>query len=188
MRNLILSLLFCAVYQIGISQNTIPFLQNNTELHYSCKLHGQTRALKLTTKITNDTLVLDLETRGVKSSIVMAQKALKKGNALSFNQGEYADVLYLKPTETFFMISRSAYQDLMANNTFIYNNTTYVLDEKNAGKNTQIDGKPVDTIHVTAEIDQTEMWIIKNPDFPLIYKIIKNPLGINFTLEKMVYN
>jgi hypothetical protein len=188
MKNIILSIIFCAIYQVGISQNTVPNLKNNTALHYVCKLHGQTRALKLTAKMTNDTLVLDLETKGIKSNIVISQKALKNGNALSFNQGEYSDVLYLQPTETFFMISRSAYEDLVKNNKFIYNNTKYVLDDSIAKNDIKIDGKPVSTIHVTAEIDQTEMWIIKNPDFPLICKIAKNPLGIDFTLMKIVYN
>ncbi|HEX9151621.1 MAG TPA: hypothetical protein VF842_06025, partial [Flavobacterium sp.] len=95
-------------------------------------------------------------------------------------------VLNLKPTETFFMISQKAYQDLLKNNKFIYNNTTYVLDE-NADKNSvEMDGKLIDTLHVIAQIDETEMWILKNPDFPLIYKITKNPLGINFILVKIV--
>jgi hypothetical protein len=179
MKNVILAILFCAVYQIGTSQN----IKNNTELNYVCKLHGQTRTLKLITKITKDTLVLDLETRGVKSSIVTAQKALKNGNALSFNQGEYAPVLYLKPNETFFMISQSAYQDLVKNNKFIYNNTTYDLDKNE--KSILIDGKTIEVLHVIAQIDPTEMWIVKNPDYPLLCKITKNPLGINFTLVKI---
>lgn len=186
MKNIILILLLFAIHQIGIAQNYVPSIKNNTELHYICKLHGQTRTLTLTTKVDNDKLVLDLNTRGVKSSIVIMPEALKNGNALSFNQGEYAPVLNLKPTETFFMISQKAYQDLLKNNKFIYNNTTYVLDE-NADKNSvEMDGKLIDTLHVIAQIDETEMWILKNPDFPLIYKITKNPLGINFILVKIV--
>ena len=83
------------------------------------------------------------------------------------------------------MISRSAYQDLVKNNQFVYNNTTYVLDEKNAEK-IQIEGKSVETLHVKAQIDQTEMWIVKNPEFPLLCKMTKNPLGIDFTLIKIM--
>lgn len=168
------------------AQSYIPTIKNNTALNYVCKLHGQTRTLTLTAKMTTDNLVLDLDTRGVKSSIVIAPEGLKNGNALSFNQGETSDVIVLKPTETFFMISQSAYQELLKNNKFVYNNTTYVLDE-NADKNpVTIDGKSVDALHVIAQIDETEMWIVKNPDFPLICKMTKNPLGINFTLVKIV--
>ncbi|MEZ0131737.1 hypothetical protein AB9T88_18925, partial [Flavobacterium sp. LBUM151] len=110
-----------AFYQTGISQNYIPTLKNNTELNYVCKLHGQTRALSLKAQTAGDALTFKLETRGVKSSIVMLLEAVKNGNALSFNQGEYAPVLNLKPTETFFMISRSVYQDLVKNSSFVYN-------------------------------------------------------------------
>jgi len=186
MKNTILVILFCAIGQIGISQNYIPSIKNNTELSYVCKLHGQTRTLTLNAKITKDTLVLNLETRGVKSNIVVSQKALKNGNALSYNQGEYSDVLVLKPNETFFMISQSAYQDLIKNKKFIYNNTTYVLDEKTDKKPVVIEGKTVDALHVVAQIDETEMWIVKNSEFPLICKMEKNPLGINWTLVKIV--
>lgn len=186
MKNTILILLLCAIHQIGIAQNYVPSLKNNTELSYICKLHGQTRTLTLTTKITNDKLILDLDTRGVKSSIVILPEALKNGNALSFNQGEFAPVLNLKSTETFFMISQSAYQEVLKDKKFVYNNTTYVLDENTANNNVVVEGKLLDTLHVVAQIDETEMWIIKNQDYPLICKITKNPLGINFTLVKIV--
>ncbi len=185
MKNTIITIVFCSLFQMASAQGNIPTIKNNTALNYVCKLHGQTRTLTLTAKITNDNLVLDLDTRGVKSSIVIAPEGLKNGNALSFNQGETSDVIVLKPTETFFMISQSAYQELLKNKKFVYNNTTYVLDE-NADKNSfALDGKPVDTLHVIAQIDETEMWIVKNPNYPLICKMTKNPLGINFTLVKI---
>jgi hypothetical protein len=185
MKNILATIVFCSLFQIVTAQTYVPTIKNNTALQYVCKLHGQTRTLTLTTKMTNDNLVLDLDTKGVKSSIVIASEGLKKGNALSFNQGETSEVIVLKPTETFFMISQSAYQDLLKNNQFIYNNTTYVLD-KNVDKNpVVIDGKTVDALHVVAQIDETEMWIVKNQDYPLICKMTKNPLGINFTLVKL---
>ncbi|KRB59960.1 hypothetical protein [Flavobacterium sp. Root186] len=186
MKNIIAAFLFLTFYQTGISQNYIPTIKNNTALHYICKLHGQTRTLSLTTEPADNKLTFKLETRGVKSSIVMLPEAVKNGNALSFNQGEYAPVLNLKPTETFFMISQSAYQDLLKNNSFVYNNTTYVLDKNEDKNSVSIDGKLIDALHVIAQIDETEMWIVKNSEYPLICKITNNPLGINFTLVKVV--
>jgi hypothetical protein len=170
---------------MATGQNFIPTIKNNTVLNYVCKLHGQTRTLTLTAKMTTDNLVLDLDTRGVKSSIVIMPEALKNGNALSYNQGEFAPVLALKPTETYFMISQSAYQELLKNNKFIYNNTSYVLDKNVDANAVVIDGKTVDALHVIAQIDETEMWIVENSDYPLICKMTKNPLGINFTLVKI---
>ncbi|MFZ0595702.1 MAG: hypothetical protein WAM46_01855, partial [Flavobacterium sp.] len=179
MKNIFLMIVFCTIYQKGTAQNYIPTLKNNTELNYVCKLHGQTRTLSLIAQTAGDGLTFKLETRGVKSSIVMLPEAVKNGNALSFNQGEYDPVLNLKPTETFFMISRSAYQELVQNGSFVYNNTTYVLDKNEDKNGVSIDGKLIEALHVIAKIDATEMWIIKNPEYPLICKISGNPLGID---------
>ena len=186
MKNIIITLIFCVSYQIGTAQTNVPSIENNTTLHYTCKLHGQTRTLTLTTEMTSDTLVLNLETRGVKSSVRTMPEAVKSGTALSFNQGENAPILVLKPTETFFMISQSAYQDLLKNNQFVYNNTTYVWDKSEENNPVVIDGKALNTLHVVAQIDDTELWILQNPDFPLLCKVAKNPLGINFTLTEIV--
>jgi hypothetical protein len=186
MKNTILTILFCGMLQMVSAQNYVPTIKNNTELHYICKLHGQTRTLTLTSEIKTDALLLKLDTRDVNSTIVTKSEALKNGNALSYNQGEFAPVLNLKPNETFFMISQSAYKDLVENNRFIYNNTTYVLNQNTNQNSIVIEGKSVDVLHVVAQIDETEMWIVKNPEFPLICKIAKNPLGINWTLVKIV--
>ncbi|TDW44640.1 hypothetical protein EV144_10888 [Flavobacterium sp. 270] len=183
MKNIFLTFFLCGLFQTVSAQEFIPKIKNNTVLNYVCKLHGQTRTLSLTAKIAGDTLKLDLDTRGVKSTIVTMPEALKNGNALSYNQGEYAPVLKLKSNETFFMISKSAYQDLLKNSQFVYNNTTYVLSKSE--DKVVIDGKTVEAFHVSAQIDQTEMWIVKNPEFPLICKVTKNPLGINWTLVKV---
>jgi hypothetical protein len=130
-------------------------------------------------------LILDLKTRGVESRIKMLPEAVKNGTELSFNQGESSPLINLKPTETFFMISQSAYQELLNKGAFIYNNTTYVLDKSEEKNPILIDGKAITTLHVLAQIDETEMWIIQNPEFPLLCKMTKNPLGINFTLTEI---
>ncbi|WP_394465392.1 hypothetical protein [Mariniflexile sp. HNIBRBA6329] len=142
--------------------------------------------MSLKKQIVSDTLVFHLETRGVKSSIKMTPEAVKRGTELSFNQGENTPVIVLKPLETFFIISKSSYQDLLKNNQFVYNNTTYVLDKSEKTDPVIIDGIALSTLHVVAQIDNTEMWILQNPDFPLLCKVTNNPLGINFTLTDMV--
>ncbi|WNH11174.1 hypothetical protein [Thalassobellus suaedae] len=186
MKNIIIIIIFCTTYHVCLAQNNIPSIKNNTALHYICKLHGQTRTLSLIKEKISDTLVFHLETRGVKSSIRMMPEAVKSGTELSFNQGENAPILVLKPTETFFMISQSAYQDLLKNDQFVYNNTTYVLDKSEETDPVIIDGIALSTLHVVAQIDNTEMWILQNPKLPLLCKMTKNPLGINFTLTDIV--
>ena len=133
----------------------------------------------------SDTLVFHMETKGLKNSIKIMPEAFKSGTGLSYNQGENTPVLTLNSTETFFLISKLAYQDLLKNNQFVYNKTTYVLDKSEDSNPVIVDGKVLSTLHVIAQIDNTEMWILQDPDFPMLCKVTKNPLGINFTLSSI---
>jgi hypothetical protein len=64
---------------------------------------------------------------------------------------------------------------------FVYNKTTYrkVVEESSDELNFR-GGK---LIHVSADIDQTNMWIVDNETLPLIYKVSDNPLGIDWSVE-----
>lgn len=181
MKKIILICICFFIYKSGVSQGYIPTVKNNTELHYICKLYGQTRPVNLRPRFVSDTLILDWDLRTTKRTYAVLPEALENGIGLTFNQGVSPNLLVLEPTETFFMISKSAFKDLVTNNKFVYNNTTYVLN-KESQVEVLIDGKTLDVLHVIAQIDETEMWILNNPNFPLICKISKNPLGVNCTL------
>ncbi len=185
MKKLILIAFCCFLYNAVQSQNYIPEITNNTELQYICKLYGQTRPVNLRPKFVSDTLIIDWDLRSTVRKYAILPEALKNGTGLTFNQGESPDLLVLEPSDTFFMISKSAFKDLVSNNKFIYNNTTYNLDKTKVTNEVVVDGKIVNVLFVKAEIDETEMWILNNPDFPLICKISKNPLGVNCTLTEI---
>jgi len=173
------------LYGMVQSQNFIPEITNNTELQYICKLYGQTRPLNLRPKFVSDTLYIDWDLRSTKRTFAVLPEALEHGAGITLDQGVSPDLLVLKPNETFFMISKSAFKDLVKNDKFIYNNTTYNLDKDKVANEVVIDGKILNVLFVKAEIDETEMWILNNPDFPLICKISKNPLGVNCTLTEI---
>ncbi|WP_308991316.1 hypothetical protein QLS71_001420 [Mariniflexile litorale] len=188
MTKIILIAIGCLLYNTGQAQGHIPEITNNTELQYICKLYGQTRPVNLRPTFVGDTLIIDWDLRKTKRTYAILPEALQNGTGLTFNQGESPDLLVLEPTDTFFMISKSAFSDLVANNKFVYNNTTYNLDKTKVTNEVVIDGKIVDVLFVKAEIDETELWILNNPEFPLICKIAKNPLGVNCTLTEIVNN
>ncbi len=188
MRIITLCLLFCMIYLKGESQGYIPEIKNNTELSFICKLYGQTRRVSFSPRIKSDTLFINWELRGAKRHYVVLPEALNNGTGLTFNQGDSPKLKVLKPTETFFMISKAAFKELVKNKKFVYNRTIYVLNDRKDDKAVIIDGKAVDVLHVKAQIDETEFWILNNPEFPLICKIAKNPLGVNYTLSEIQYN
>ena len=74
---------------------------------------------------------------------------------------------------TFAFISRQALRDLRKNGCFIYDGITWRL----------VDQSDV-TLHVRADIDQTEMWIDFNDDLPLVLEMRNNPLGIDWKINQ----
>ena len=70
---------------------------------------------------------------------------------------------------TFAFISRRALRDLQEKGCFVYDGITW---RKIASSE--------DTIHVRADIDQTEMWISLKNDLPLVMEMRHNPLGIDW--------
>lgn len=182
MKKIFFTVIACLLFNSVQSQRYMPLITNNTELHFICKLYGQTRPLNLRPKFVSDTLYINWDLRSTKRTFAILPEAIEKGTGITLDQGVSPDVIVLKPTDTFFMISKSAFSDLVTNNKFVYNNTTYNLDKTKIANEVVIDGKVVDVLFVKAEIDKTELWILNNPDFPLICKIAKNPLGVNCTL------
>lgn len=142
------------------------------------KLHGQTRKYQFTFSQSNDTLYLhwgiERNTRWQSGSYAMPQKALKTAAGLSFLQPEDGRHICLPAQETFALLSATAYQELKSQKEFHYNQTEYRL----ADTKSQAMGYPL--LHVNDSVDGCEMWIMDNPDFPLIWEIQNNPLGINW--------
>ena len=81
------------------------------------------------------------------------------------------DGVTYQPTGTFAFISRQALSDLRENGSFIYDGIMWRL----------VDQSDV-TLHVRADIDQTEMWIWSNDDLPLVLEMRNNPLGIDWQI------
>jgi hypothetical protein len=117
------------------------------------------------------TLLLNWELQGIRGIYLILPEALEKGTRLCPHQGIPFQTLVLSNDETFCMISRFEFKELLKNKQFIYNNTTYLLNKNN--KEILLNNKTLDVLHVNAQIDKTKMWILNNPDFLIVCKIIK---------------
>ena len=142
------------------------------------KLHGQTRKYQFTFNQSNDTLYLhwgiERNTRWQSGSYAMPQEALKTAVRLSFLQPEDGQHICLPIQETFALLSATAFQELKSQKAFHYNQTEYQLAD------TKSQAMGYSLLHVNDSVDGCEMWIMDNPDFPLIWEIQNNPLGINW--------
>lgn len=146
------------------------------------KLHGQTRKYDMSFRQQQDTLYLnwgiERYLKWQSGSYAMSPESVEKAVRLSFLQPDNGKHVHLCPEETAFVLSRTAYRQLKQQNSFVYNQTTYaVLDSSE-----QALGHPL--IHVKDEAEGAEVWILDNPELPLVWRMKNNPLGVNWEAER----
>lgn len=147
-------------------------------------LHQQTRPYDITISQMKDSLSFDWKifrnSRWYKGSYRMAEKSLKSAVEQSWLQPVDGKTEVLPVTESFGFISQGALRDLHSKGYFLYNETTYRL-QADASSKKGFRNKP--TIHVIADVDHTEMWILDELTLPLIICLKNNPLGIDWNVE-----
>jgi len=80
--------------------------------------------------------------------------------------------MYRKVNGTFCFISKEALQLLLEKGSFVYDSIIWRIIDETA-----------ENIHVKADIDDTEMWISKNTELPLVIEMKHNPLGIDWKIK-----
>jgi hypothetical protein len=170
MKRVICLLIFSLLFLHGYSQQVI---KQGTTLNYTFSLHGQQVPIEFSVLHFTDTLVLGWKIRGLASgTYTMLPAALQHAVRMNFIQPVPDAVVQMKDDETFMMISSDAFNKLVKEHAFVYDNTIYNFKE-NEG----------DMLHVTAKDETSEWWILNNPAFPLVCKIKGSPLGIDCLLN-----
>lgn len=174
-----LSLMFSSAFA---QQNPVAIKQG-TQLDYKFFLYGQTVGIGMTIKSVTDSVLLDWNLRGMAfGSYLVSKEGFENGNKLNLIQPAPSAVIRLAPDETFAVISKSAFRLLMKDKKFVYNNTTYVLQDDKKLPPFKVGDHETDVLHVTGVEEHGELWILNDPDFPLICQMKNNPVGINFTI------
>lgn len=165
---------------------------NKTVFSVQYTLHKQIRLFDFVISEKADTICIDWsifrDSKRLNGCYKVPYQALKCGNMLSWDQPETDKVIYLSSMETFGFISRDALRKLCEEGSFVYNQTTYRKinqDEMFVSQQTaDIPSKYKDKslIHVRADIDRTEMWIVNDPKLPFIYRMSNNPIGIDWII------
>ena len=142
----------------------------NKKASIAFTLNRQHRTWPLTYGWQGDTLLLTC-----KEAIYKIARSIVE-NGINFCWDIPADGAVYEAKGTFAFISRKAMHELREKGFTIYDGITWrVVDQGN-------------TIHVRADIDQTEMWIKQDDDLPLVLEMRNNPLGINWLMDEDTSN
>lgn len=183
MKKLLYFFLFFLFFIRAEAQQVLPPVKEGTEFNYKFFLYGQTAAINLSVKSLTDSVLLNWNMKGgAYGSYLISKTGFENGTKINFIQPAYQTVLKLAPDETFAIISKSAFRTLKKDKKFVYNNTTYALKADHQENPFKIGDQEMRVLHVVGVEEMGELWILDNPDFPLICQFKNNPAGINFTL------
>jgi hypothetical protein len=160
-----------------------PEIKKGTIINYNFHLHGQSARFTLSFENVTDSLKLKWGIRYLAGgTYIITPKAWQGADGLNWVQPEASKVVQLPDNQTFCMLSKNAFHELVTNHRFTYNNTVYNFINDAKTNPVMMGGLQVDAVHVIAEGDTTEFWILNNPSFPLLCKVKDNPLGIDIDL------
>jgi hypothetical protein len=175
----ILAIVLCtAVYAQGI----VPKIKGNTVITYTYTLDGQDLPLTLTFNSLGDPIKIDWSIDGIGSgNYEMSSQALAEGKGISVKAPEPDQLTKLPSYQTVACISKAAYNDMIKNNAFEFDDLKYTVTKDSAGT-IKMGDKTLDVYHAVATNGKGEMWILNNPDFPLVCKTKDNAQGADMML------
>jgi hypothetical protein len=159
-----------------------PAVGPGTTFAYTLDLHGQHAPFELAVARATDTLKLSWRIRGLATgTYLVAPAAWQQADRLHTAQPVPGPAVRLPANQTFMMLSKKAFAELRARRRCVYDNTVYELQADAAPL--LLRGQPLDALHLVAQEDATELWILNNPNFPFICRMWHSPLGVDFLLN-----
>lgn len=134
----------------------------------SYTLNRQYRTWPVSMVWNDDTLYLTCNA----STFIIPRRVVEDGTMFSWSSPYKGKNKYVCDG-TFLFISRNSLHELQETGTMIYDTITWRAIDTSDG-----------IIHVKADTDGTEMWIDSNSSLPMVVKMMNNPLGIDWTINR----
>jgi len=178
----------CTLAAITASaQKYVPQIKTGTVLNYTAhaRAMGQTVPAFLTITQFEAPLRMKWAIGPLGSGTYeISAKAIQSGTKMALREPGYDEITKLKDNETIAFISKDTFNGLIANKAFELNGQKFAVVTDGAPAFTLGD-KEVDTFYATTANGKTKIWILNNPDFPLVCKIEGAPQGIDLSLNSV---
>jgi hypothetical protein len=183
MKKIYLLAIIALLSTAAMAQKVKPVIKAGTAAAMDLDYHGQPLQLGILVKSMGDVINIDWNVSGSGGTFAMKAKALENGTKFGGDQPTPDAVTALTDEETFMCISKSAYQSLVKNKTFIYSGLTYVVKDNADGF--KIGGQVMDATFAATADGKTSLWILNNPDFPLTLAMKGSSGGIDYSFTDL---
>jgi hypothetical protein len=116
---------------------------------------------------------------------IMTRASLDSATTAFWGPPQYGMDVTLDPEMTMLIFSKKLWNELKQNKKVNYDGTMYIQKEASGNNQLAFDGKPADVIYLESENGQTRIWLLNNPDLPILLKVEKNPFGVDLQIERV---
>jgi hypothetical protein len=185
MKKLSMVILMAISSHLTIAQKYLPIISANTVINYNAMATnvGQTVQLKLTVVSLTDPVTLGWQIPGFgQGTYQFTAAGFESGTKMKIK--EPADgVTKLKDDETIMVISKKSFAGLVKDQTMVFNGATFTVKPLTAPY--KINDLEADVVHAVSANGKVEIWVLNNPEFPLLCKLSGNPGGIDLDLANI---
>jgi len=158
---------------VAIAQKYVPKLGNGSVINYNVEATavGQKIQLMLTVTSVTDPVTLGWSIPGLGTgSFQMTATGFASGTKMKLREpGD--GVTKLKDDETILVLSKSTFADLTKTQGFVLNGGKFTVKTDPPPAPYLINDKEADVIHAVSANGKVDIWVLNNPDFPLICKL-----------------
>jgi hypothetical protein len=179
MKKVFLTLLSLSFFTIAFAQKTLPEIKDGTRMIASVFVSGQEYPVTFTVKSSKAPVNIAWSLDGYgDGDFVISEKGLEAGNSIYMAQPGLGSTK-LSDTETYGLISKSAYKSLIDTKGFTYNGMKFKV--KTDAAVMKIGGKEIDASVVSSEDGKLTLWILNNPNLPFIVQTAGMPIDLVVT-------
>lgn len=183
MKKMLLAL--CLVYSAGLfAQDKLnPVIKKGSRFHYTLLTSGQTIPFTaVIDSLGSEYVKIGWTIEGMGTGgWVMKKKSLETAKNGYWSQPTAGTDEELSEETAVLLISKQQWNSLQQDKKFVYNDATFTV--KADQSDLKIGGKNIDVILVEAPGGSTRLWILNNPQFPVLVKVEGNPHGVDLELN-----
>lgn len=170
----------------AFAQKYVPQIKKGTVLNYDAFSQAMGQKIPITLTISNLSSPLDIQydiPQLGSGTFEISEKAMQSADKMLLKEAQTDGITKLKDDQTLAVLSKNTFNNLVTNKTFELNGQTFTVT---ADPNPyQINDKEADIFYAVSANGKTKLWVLNNPDFPLICKLEGDPQGIDLTLTSI---
>lgn len=165
------------------AQKYVPVIKEGTVLNYNVKSRatGQPAGISLTIISLTPPVRIKWEIPFVgKGFFEMSAKSIQSATKTLAEEPEPDETTTMRDDETLLILSKDTYNSMVSNKSFQLNGYTFNVQADTGSF--KINKRDADVFYAVSTKGNRKIWVLNNPDFPLICKSVKVTDYIDFEL------